>query len=442
MKAEKRILLSIIITVYNLQKYIAECLESVLEQELDNYQVIVVDNGSSDDSVKICEKYQALYPNKMKFFKLSQPTILGRAQKIGLENANGEYIQIVDGDDYIAKGCLKDIGEIIKQKQPDIVMGTFQCVLEQGGVSIKDGTFDKEYIDNHSYEEVLKYLQDMPSFHPVKWRYIYKKDIIFGSNAIGNIEIGKEYKVSTNDWLDCIKILINGKSISFYEKPFYFYRRCKVEGVDKSKYMNYFKTFILVSKVIGCYDLSIERLEFCISRAYMLFMNFIVDADLMSFDELKKVMQILKENTQYIGNLNNSKYSVFKVFDKLINDYGYEMGIILMQEYIKGKILVELPSLENKQVYIFPPSIKGKAIARLLSNRGIRVTGFLDNDANKWGESIQGVNCQPTKDLRKKNVSEQADTIIIIASLYSGLTKELKQQLQEEKIPEENIIVG
>ena len=68
-------LISIIIAVYNLENYIEECLDSILNQEFDDYEIMLIDNGSTDKSIEICQNYSEKYPDKIIYVKLENPTI-------------------------------------------------------------------------------------------------------------------------------------------------------------------------------------------------------------------------------------------------------------------------------------------------------------------------------------------------------------------------------
>ena len=83
---ERKKLISIIVAVYNLEKYIAECLESILSQKFEDYEIMLIDNGSTDKSIEICEFYEKKYPNKIRYFKLPLPTVIGRPYVFGINN--------------------------------------------------------------------------------------------------------------------------------------------------------------------------------------------------------------------------------------------------------------------------------------------------------------------------------------------------------------------
>ena len=104
---------TIIIPIYNSEKYIKKCLESVINQTFNNYEVILVNDGSIDDSEKIIDEYASKY-NFIK--KINQKNAgVSSARNIGVEEASGEFFTFVDSDDYIDENLLQTIDENIKE---------------------------------------------------------------------------------------------------------------------------------------------------------------------------------------------------------------------------------------------------------------------------------------------------------------------------------------
>lgn len=92
-------LISVIVPVYNVQQYLGKCIESILFQTYKNIELILVDDGSSDGSSEICDKYKDL-DNRVKVYHISNVGV-SAARNIGIKNATGKYIGFVDGDDWI-----------------------------------------------------------------------------------------------------------------------------------------------------------------------------------------------------------------------------------------------------------------------------------------------------------------------------------------------------
>ena len=110
---------SIVVSIYNIEKYISKCIESIINQTYTNIELILVDDGSKDSSGSICDSY-ALKDNRIKVIH-KQNAGLGMARNTGLENATGDYILFIDGDDFIDLKLLETVNKYLSDKKYDIV---------------------------------------------------------------------------------------------------------------------------------------------------------------------------------------------------------------------------------------------------------------------------------------------------------------------------------
>ena len=92
--------ISIVIPIYNVEKYLRKCLDSVYSLNLDNKEVILVNDGSTDTSINILNEFKNKYPNKTKIISQKNQG-LSEARNIGIKNSNGKYILFIDSDDFI-----------------------------------------------------------------------------------------------------------------------------------------------------------------------------------------------------------------------------------------------------------------------------------------------------------------------------------------------------
>ena len=172
---------SIIIPVYNVEKYIDRCIESVLKQTLENYEVILVDDGSSDNCPIICDSYAEKY----KFIRVIHKKNggLSSARNAGLNKASGKYIGFVDSDDDIAVNMYEQLFEISEKYDVDFAMSDYLRVDASGTTTIEssflnDGLYNKEQIR----EKVFPYLIMGPDieYGPLLsvWRCLYKRDFL------------------------------------------------------------------------------------------------------------------------------------------------------------------------------------------------------------------------------------------------------------------------
>lgn len=124
---------SVIVPVYNVESYLKECLDSVLSQTFQNFEIIVVDDRSTDSSGAIARQYALDYPEKVRVIEHPVNKGLGGARNTGIEAAQGEYLQFLDSDDYLKPNTLEDIYKIISEHEKiDVVGFDFEWVNEDG----------------------------------------------------------------------------------------------------------------------------------------------------------------------------------------------------------------------------------------------------------------------------------------------------------------------
>ncbi len=111
---------SLIVPVYNVEKYLAKCLDSILNQTYQDFEIIVVNDGSPDNSQAIIDEYVKNHPQKIKSF-IKENGGLSDARNFGIKKATGDYLLFIDSDDYIDKSALQGIKNEIDNCNPDII---------------------------------------------------------------------------------------------------------------------------------------------------------------------------------------------------------------------------------------------------------------------------------------------------------------------------------
>ena len=124
---------SIIVPVYNVEKYLAKCLDSLVNQTLEDVEIIVVDDGSKDNSKQIIDEFQTKYPDKIKSF-VKENGGLSDARNFGLERAIGEYIGFVDSDDYVTAEMFEEMYSLAQKYDAEMVICNLQKVDENGKI--------------------------------------------------------------------------------------------------------------------------------------------------------------------------------------------------------------------------------------------------------------------------------------------------------------------
>ena len=130
---------SIIIPVYNVEKYLDKCFNSVINQAFNNYEVIIICDKCTDNSEKIVDKYIKKYTNFKKIYK--ENTGLSVARNIGVESSNGEYILFLDSDDYLEKDLLQKLDNELKNPI-DIIRFQAQNIIDDKLIKYNEKVFE------------------------------------------------------------------------------------------------------------------------------------------------------------------------------------------------------------------------------------------------------------------------------------------------------------
>lgn len=153
MEADK-VLISVVVPVYNVEKYIAKCLDSLLSQDFEQYEIVVVNDGSTDSSGEICDRYSKKHDKLVVLHKVNGG--LSDARNYGVLHARGSYVTFVDGDDYVLDGYLRELCYAAHENDADLVVSKLKVVKESDRLSKKGGDKrDVEVIDRSLMPDML-----------------------------------------------------------------------------------------------------------------------------------------------------------------------------------------------------------------------------------------------------------------------------------------------
>lgn len=204
------ILLSVIVPVYNTEKYISECLDSIIESKFDSMEILIINDGSTDNSEDIIKDYVEKYPKIIRYIKQENHG-LGNVRNVGLKKAKGKYILSVDSDDTINAHFLNEAKRYI-ENDVDIIMCDWLSIPESGD-SYETAALDYIFKDIIQYKGLL-YTTIMPS----TCNKIIKKSL-FKKINYDYVEGLKYEDLSLNPI-----IMIKAESIKYINKPYYEYK--------------------------------------------------------------------------------------------------------------------------------------------------------------------------------------------------------------------------
>lgn len=205
--------ISVIVPVYNTAKYISKCLNSIMNQTMEDFEVIVVNDGSTDSSEEIIEEFaQQNNDERIRYFKKENGG-LSDARNFGVQKAVGDYLCFVDSDDYIQINLFEKLEKFLAQ-EPDLIK--FKCVRvnEQGEIMEKvNGPVFGEVTGEQGFNALFS--NDV--YIEPAWLYLYKKDYYIQNNF--------EFPVNRyhEDWALIPYILLNAKSFISTDIYGYYY---------------------------------------------------------------------------------------------------------------------------------------------------------------------------------------------------------------------------
>lgn len=206
-----RDLISVIIPVYNKEKYLKKCVDSLIEQSYSNIEIILVNDGSVDRSPQICDDY-AFKDSRIKVIHRENGGV-SAARNAGIENANGKYLMFVDSDDWVASNFCEEAYKAIIKNCSDICVFGFYNINEKDSNTITTIRYKNELLDNiQALKENLK-----NNIQNYVWNKIYNASLF---SKIRFVE-GKVWE----DLEIMYRLILQSKSVAFCDKCTYFYQK-------------------------------------------------------------------------------------------------------------------------------------------------------------------------------------------------------------------------
>lgn len=290
---------SVIVPVYNSEKYLKKCLDSLVNQNFLNTEIIIVNDGSTDNSEKIVKEYMDKYNN----ICLYSITNHGQAyaRNYGLKKASGEYVSFVDSDDYVDKNLYYEINEKLKNKKFDIVLFNYFAVNTNGNI-----LFNKKY-EFSDYNNVtdIEYLFS----DPCPWNKVYKKKFL------DKIKFKFPEGIIYEDYCYIPTLVKYNPSIGYVDLELYYYvysDSSTMRNVEyKEKYENIFKATELLYN-------SFENTKYKEEVEYLIYYHFL-----------------------YEGSLNFYKYNKYEMIDRIAYYMELKYPNWMKNKYVKSRGLKE-----------------------------------------------------------------------------------------------------
>lgn len=282
-------LISFIVPIYNVERYLQKCVDSILAQSYSNIEVVLVDDGSTDESVAICDSYA----NRDKRVQVIHKENGGAssARNEGLSFAHGSYIAFIDSDDYVSPSMAEKLLDAISKTDSDLAMCNFAYTDELGNIteSFSDDTKAGEY----RTEELLRKVAAGWTFGILVWNKLFKKELFDGGLLFPEGRIAEDEMIAHRLLARVRKAVIIPDVLCFY--------RHRTGSVTNSAFNE---------KNLDSLEALIDRVEFFISineeeLAYIASVTAMKNlADLWSFrNKSKEIKAVLKSYRTRIRNL-------------------------------------------------------------------------------------------------------------------------------------------
>lgn len=269
-----------IVPVYNGEKYISQCLESIINQKYDNFEIIIINDGSTDKSEAILTNYQKRYPKKIKLISQINKG-LSVSRNLGIKQSKGDYILFVDIDDYISTDTLIFLVEHLKKQKYDLVKFEWTNARQALGFNKKDNR-------SMSGNEAIKYLINKKKVFEMAVLYAYNKKFL------QKINFHFKEKRFHEDFGILPLTIFNAEDILITNKILYYYNQNVTGSITNND--DYQKVLKKAYDVLDFYKEANEKLltlECVDKKAVNLLKSFNANAVLSKRKELKKEDKIL-----------------------------------------------------------------------------------------------------------------------------------------------------
>lgn len=311
---KKETLISVIIPVYNIEKYLSRCISSIVNQTYKNLEIILIDDGSTDKSLKICKDWEKK-DNRVKVISQENRGVSSARNK-GLSIAKGGYISFIDGDDEINIDLYDSFTD---QYNLDIDIIRFRCQTQHGRYKFNSAKIEDNllFFDNTKKQKYSLFLKKH-----LLGSVCYT---IFNRKVIANLTFEGNYKYG-EDYLFYFQVLENCKSIYFSNKILYYYKvnnysatRKKNKNQELKKIFDHYNVDYYVYKYINDHNLN-ELIATTLECTYLATVNWLKNlAKNYSYKDYSKLISQLinsKEYKRYIGISDNCNVKLIEVMMK------------------------------------------------------------------------------------------------------------------------------
>lgn len=323
-------LLSVIIPVYNVEKYIHQCVDSVISQNLNDIEIVLVNDGSPDGCPQICNQYA----NNYTFIKVihKENGGLSDARNEGLKAAKGDYVIFLDSDDWWnPEVSVRDMLEKARSApDTDMFLFTSYDYIEGEGYFQRNEHQNLKNIDTSSVKTYYQSLLDNGNMEVAAYTKILKRQFLINNKLFFKRDLLSE----DNEWL--IRLLHVANKVDIINQPLYIYRAGRADSITNTiKKKNIVDLLSIVNGSIEyytCHDNDIKEQELCFA-SYLWFCALGL-SNRLNREELKEVKPLFKM-TSSVNAYGNSKKT--KLSNAVYRVFGFNATVKILGAYLKRK---------------------------------------------------------------------------------------------------------
>lgn len=413
-----KIFFSIIIPVFNSEKFIKECVQSVLSQNFNNLEIILINDYSTDRSGKICKELKLNNLNKLKLIQNKKNLGVGASRNIGLNLANGKYIIFLDSDDYLIQNSLDYLYKRIKLKDyPEVIFNhIIQNKEPKTNLNILKYFGEKKLFKNQFLNKTIKKNIILNEC----WRIVVSKNLIIRNKInFENIKIAEDVSF-------VFKILTNMKNIIINKNKFLFHRS-RLDSLKYTKGADAALAYYIVYNEIQNYKKKIKNQKEIFDYLDILEENIKSNMKIyFSILNKNQISQLIGKMRKFLPNKKNSKLK-------------YEKFVLSIIKQTEKKIITSVYQLNKyrKKINIYCAGIMSETLVKILIKNGFKVKNIIDDDPIWAGKKIMNVH---VKKISVFNNSHTKNDLIIICNHSKKVISNIKAKLKKFKINNKQIL--
>lgn len=253
-------MVSVIVPVYNVEKYLPACIESVINQTYSEWELLLVDDGSTDNSGKICDEY-AQKDKRIKVFHKENGGV-SSARNLGLDNMEGNFCITLDSDDLIHPKLLEDAVKIVMDTQSDVVIFGYEKVNEDFSFIYNHQTPNKIEFDILSTDEVINEILIGGRFRMLACNKLYRKEL--WENI--RYPIGRKYGDDTSV---TYQLMSRCSKAAYISNTYYYYRNVENSALHTEISEQNLQLFDSYSEMLDFFHSTNPKFDNLASQAYV-----------------------------------------------------------------------------------------------------------------------------------------------------------------------------